>query len=226
MGLKDIVDRIDSRLAALGISATAASSRAGITRDAIRNMRRAVQSDRTSGVSTNTLEALAPVLETTASWLLDGSGDEYVETKLRRVTINSQVQAGLWEENPQWEDHDLWYDVAVPAEAEFKNYNLFGTECRGPSMNRRYPDGTPLVYTSIYETEERPTPGKRYIVERERSDGMRESTVKTLHRDDDGELWLVPESDDPRFQQPIKLDGENGDTVRIVGRVVYAVHKE
>lgn len=71
--LKDVLDRIEARLKALGISATAASRQAGLSEDAIRNMRRAVEKDDRQGVSTSTITALAPVLQTTAAYLIEGA---------------------------------------------------------------------------------------------------------------------------------------------------------
>lgn len=71
--MKDVLERIEQRLEALGISATRASRDAGLSDDAIRNMRRALEADDRKGVSTATLFALAPVLKTTASWLIDGT---------------------------------------------------------------------------------------------------------------------------------------------------------
>lgn len=70
--LKDVLYRIETRLKAVGLSATAASKKAGLSEDAIRNMRRAVERDERQGVSTATILAIAPVLETSASWLLEG----------------------------------------------------------------------------------------------------------------------------------------------------------
>jgi phage repressor protein C with HTH and peptisase S24 domain len=93
-------------------------------------------------------------------------------------------------------------------------------------MNKRYPEGSALIFTSIYETRETPQVGKRYIVETERPDGLREATVKTLWQDETGEHWLLPESTDPRYQQPIKLSDGDGNIVRIVGRVVFSVQRE
>jgi len=71
MKLAEILSRIEMRLKALGISANEASRRAGKS-DAIRNLRRAVAKGEREGISTATLMALAPVLETTAPWLLTG----------------------------------------------------------------------------------------------------------------------------------------------------------
>ncbi len=43
--------------------------------DAIRNLKRAVKNGDRRGVTTETLAALAPVLKTSAAWLLEGHGD-------------------------------------------------------------------------------------------------------------------------------------------------------
>jgi hypothetical protein len=72
MQLRDVLGRIESRLAALGLSAHAASV-AAKKPDAIRNLRRAVQNGDRRGVTTDTLRALAPVLQTSAAWLLEGA---------------------------------------------------------------------------------------------------------------------------------------------------------
>lgn len=88
--LKEVVSRIEQRLAALKISASAASSRAGLSRDAIRNMQRAAAEDSRQGASTNTLLALAPVLETSAAWLLTGEGAE----EYRTIPIVGKAGAG------------------------------------------------------------------------------------------------------------------------------------
>lgn len=80
--LKDVLARIEQRLKALGISASAASRQAGLSEDAIRNMRRAVEKDERQGVSTATIIALAPVLQTSASWLIEGGGSEDVYVRI------------------------------------------------------------------------------------------------------------------------------------------------
>tara|TARA_R110000751_G_scaffold146094_8_gene249986 strand:- start:4054 stop:4632 length:579 start_codon:yes stop_codon:yes gene_type:complete len=144
---------------------------------------------------------------------------------LRSVRVRAYVQAGVWAESNEWEE-ERWYDVAVPNDPELAGYKLYGAETRGPSMNKRYPEGTVIVFTDAIETEEDVRVGSRYIVERERADGLREATIKTLIRDETGKYWLMPESTDPRHQQPIEIDGDNGDTVRMVGRVRYSVQRE
>lgn len=74
--LKDVVERVDQRLKTLGVSASAASAKAGLSRDAIRNLQRAARDGSRQGVSTKTLTALAEALQTTPQWLLEGVGEE------------------------------------------------------------------------------------------------------------------------------------------------------
>ncbi|RUV07972.1 phage repressor [Mesorhizobium sp. M1A.F.Ca.IN.020.03.2.1] len=227
MELRDVVKRVESRLSELGLSAAAASTRAGLSKDAIRNMQRAAKDGTRQGVSTNTLAALAPVLDTNVAWLLgDRADDEPGESEdVRHVKVTGFVQAGAWAETWEWSDDEV-YSVPVPDDPALRAFGLHAAETRGPSMNKRYPEKTVLVFTDLIETGAALELGKRYIVERERADGLREATVKTLWRDENDKIWLLPESNDPRFQEPIPIDGGEDDTVRVVGRVVYAVSKE
>ena len=72
MDLPVILERIEERLRALGLSADKASRAAGKP-DAIRNMQRAVKEGRT-GVNTTTVAALATVLEVSPLELLGENG--------------------------------------------------------------------------------------------------------------------------------------------------------
>lgn len=144
---------------------------------------------------------------------------------VRTVRVRQPVQAGQWSESPLWDEDDC-YDVVVPDDPEYRSFTLHGAETRGPSMNKRYPEGSAIIYTDIHETGEQFVPGKRYIIEVERPDGLREATVKTLFRDETGKYWLIPESTDPRHQSPIDLSEGDGNIVRVVGKVVYSVQRE
>lgn len=157
---------------------------------------------------------------------LNVAPSEILEERIpvRVIQVQGYVQAGEWAETWHWEEDQ--YEVAVPDDPQMRNFSLYGAETRGPSMNKRYPEGTILVFTDTIETKEQIEFGKRYIVERERADGLREATVKLLWKDEHGKPWLLPESDDPRFQEPIAINGNDGDTIRIVGRVRYAVSRE
>jgi transcriptional regulator with XRE-family HTH domain len=145
--------------------------------------------------------------------------------KGRQVRVRGYVQAGHWAESWEFPEEEQ-YEVPVPDDEYLAPYKLYAAETRGPSMNKRYPEGTIVVFTDAIETHEEIQIGKRYVVERQRADGLREATVKTLWRDESGKFWLVPESDDPRYQESIPVEGAEEDTVRIIGRVRYAVTRE
>jgi transcriptional regulator with XRE-family HTH domain len=75
--LADVLFRIQKRLEKVGLSESRAAIAAGLSQDAIRNMRRTVESGKLgAGVNTSTIAALAPVLQTTVSWLLEERGSE------------------------------------------------------------------------------------------------------------------------------------------------------
>jgi phage repressor protein C with HTH and peptisase S24 domain len=84
MELQDVLSRVEERLAELGMSANRASELARKP-DAIRNLRRAVQNGERRGITTETLAALAPVLKTTAAWLLEGASPSEPQAPLRVI---------------------------------------------------------------------------------------------------------------------------------------------
>ncbi len=95
--LKDLLRRIERRLKAIGLSAQAASQKAGLSKDAIRNLRRAATGETSRhGISTRTAAALADVLETSEGWLLTGEGEEELVANRvdRTVSLVGYVGAG------------------------------------------------------------------------------------------------------------------------------------
>ena len=141
------------------------------------------------------------------------------------IFVRGRVQAGAWAESLEW-DADERYPVWVPIPEKWRAFNKFGLEVRGPSMNRRYPEGTILVCVSVIEADVEPQQGHRYIVERIDSAGQHEMTVKELKFDDDGKAWLWPDSDHPEHQAPIAADGGDGDSIEIRGIVITSVQPE
>lgn len=132
-----------------------------------------------------------------------------------RIEVIGAVQAGAWLEALQWET-DERYSVAVPISDKY--HRVYGLEVRGPSMNKRYPEGTVIVCVKPQEYGEEPKPGKRVVVERRNDQGLHEATVKELRADDSGLRWLWPDSTDPNYQTPIRTDG--GEDVEITGIVI------
>ncbi|TGP28237.1 phage repressor [Mesorhizobium sp. M2D.F.Ca.ET.232.01.1.1] len=212
---------VANRLKELGINPFEAARRGDLERSYVND----ILIGKKQSVRTDKIESLARALQLDPAELSVSKPKTTAEGAVRRVVVRGFVQAGYWAETWEWGDDDQ-YSVPVPDDPALQPFTLFAAEARGPSMNKRYPEQTVLVFTDAVETGAALELGKRYIVERERADGLREATVKTLWRDDAGKIWLLPESNDPRFQEPIPIDGSEDDTVRVVGRVVYAVSKE
>ena len=135
----DVLARIASRLKAVGLSAYAASLAAGKP-DAIRNLRRAVKKNGRLGINIETLTALAPVLKTTAAWLLEGVGDPASGNLVRVV---GQIGAGA-EIRPEFEQNsaDSSYEIEVPFPV---STDAIAFQVEGDSMWPRYDPGDVIL---------------------------------------------------------------------------------
>src|SRR5215471_15987060 len=132
MELDDVLARVESRLQALGLSAHAASLQAKKP-DAIRNLKRAVKNGDRRGITTETLVALAPVLKTTAAWLLEGVGDV---RSGHLVKVVGKIGAGA-EILPEYEQipADGLFEISVPFSVP---EDAIAFEVEGESMWPRY----------------------------------------------------------------------------------------
>lgn len=113
--LISLLKRVEKRLDALGISAQSASERAGLTKDAIRNLKRAAAAGKETrkGISTRTASALAKALQTTESWLLSGEGAETYDD------FRSEDVASILTEPPRKRTVKLKGYVGAGSEAHF-----------------------------------------------------------------------------------------------------------
>ena len=143
--LREILARIEERLAAVGMSAAAASSAAGLTEDAIRNIRRAVEKGDRQGVSTATLVPLARVLGTTPAWLVGGTEED-------RVRVIGLIGADAGGEILYADGQAGWDTVPRPPGGTSKTVAL---ELKGRSM-RTFADDGSLIYFEDQHTP--PTP--------------------------------------------------------------------
>ena len=139
MELEDILARVESRLEALGLSAHAASL-AAKKPDAIRNLKRAVKNGDRRGITTETLAALAPVLKTSAAWLLEGVGGPGGGTQVKVV---GRIGAGA-EILPEYEQipEDGLYEISVPFSIPA---DTIAFEVEGESMWPRYDSGDVII---------------------------------------------------------------------------------
>lgn len=115
-----------------------------------------------------------------------------------RLFVKGEVVAGVWKE--AWEfDQDDWEVFTGRADVSAPVRERFGLRVVGDSMNELYPDGT-IVDCHYYHGDYEIPSGKRVVVQRWRADSTVETTVKELHRTDDGVEWLRPRSTNPQFQ--------------------------
>ncbi len=167
MLLQDVLSRVESRLAVVGLSAHAASL-AAKKPDAIRNLRRAVQNNDRRGITTETLAALAPVLKTSAAWLLEGVGaDGGLNVTLRivgRVGAGAEILPEFEQIPPDGLDEIEFPWSLPPGSIAFK--------VEGDSMWPRYNAGDvvvcadgehDLVTVTGQEAAVRTGDGRRYI---------------------------------------------------------------
>lgn len=153
----------------------------------------------------------------------DLSGVGVLDFQLRAapgaIPVMGEVAAGVWRE-VEATDVSPFEPVPVAPNSKYPAGAQYGLVVRGTSMNRIAVDGDVLVCLSVDVTE--PADNDLVIFERCRAqEGLRETTVKRL-RFRDGVMELWPESDDPRFQEPIRIAGDTpeGDEA---GRVIAVV---
>lgn len=90
MDLTVILQRIEQRLAVLGLSPDAAARQAGVP-DAIRNIRRAIRKGK-GGITAQTLSKLAKELQTTSAWLMgEETGGPIDELDIKRLRQELQL---------------------------------------------------------------------------------------------------------------------------------------
>lgn len=175
--LDQVLARINQRLEAVGLSESGAAKRAGLSADAIRNMRRAVEGGRTEGgASTRTLAKLAPVLETSVEWLMTGHEGGGVRT----VPVMGYVGAGA-EVSPEFEQvpPEGLEQIDLPFSL---SEDLIAFKVRGDSMLPFYKDAAVLV---VYREQKKPVEsfyGEEAAVRTE--DGRR--FIKTVMRGEAG----------------------------------------
>lgn len=195
---------------------------AGLGESTIRHLREG----KARSPKVETLEKLAAALDTSPTWLAFGEGSlESYQNQLSYIQVKGEVAAGQWVEVthcPEEFEHD---PASIPINPSYPANAQYGLIVRGTSINRLAQDGEILVCIDIYATGLQPAYDDLVIVERCRDGGaLCETTAKRYRPIKDGvELW--PDSDDPRWQTPIRIDNalRDGDTVRILAIVESSV---
>jgi SOS-response transcriptional repressor LexA len=141
--LKAVLDRINKRLEILGLSATAASEKAGLSKDAIRNIYRGIETNKRFGLSTSTLQALADVLNTTPEWLMKGEGREVLNVPVvGRIGVGALLNAMK----------EPYETVDAPPESSEETVAI---EVIGDSLLPKYEHGTVLYFSKRIPPEKK-----------------------------------------------------------------------
>lgn len=178
------------------------------------------------GYPANKAARYARFFRVTPEWLLYGKpiSDKVVPLGPQLFVVG-EVAAGVfkeaWKRDPtEWESFTGRPDIAVPLARRF------GLVVQGESMNLLYPPGT-ILECCEYEGQMIPS-GKRVIVQRTKTDGTVEATVKELVVGEDGVTWLVPRSSFPEYQafRADRPDSAEIASVEIIGIVVASTRNE
>lgn len=202
--LKEILERIDKRLAAVGLAESKAATLAGLSDSAIRNMRRAVRNGKDQGASIKTLEALAPVLNTSSTWLLEGTGTEegdYQATNILDVPLISWISAG--ELTHQDAAVHLEEYPTVPA-INLPDGDWIALRVSGASMNKISPPDSIIL---VNRADKRLVTNACYVI----ADEAGQATYKRYRPNDEPPFQPASYDDIPAP----KLEG----AIKVIGRV-------
>ena len=136
------------------------------------------------------------------------------------IRVLGTVAAGVWMEIE--ENQTALEDVPIspfPADQRFPSEAQFDLVVRGNSINRLAHDGDRIRCVSM-EASGRDFRDGDLVVVRRRRGALEETTVKRVIRSQ-GEWILMPESNDPRWQQPISLTGDDDTEVTVAARALY-----
>lgn len=237
----DVLGRIEERLQAVGLSASAASTISGLSPDAIRNMQRSAKKGRPN-VTLETLEKLAPTLQTTVGWLASGTGtgDEVAgavelmpdQRRVSPVYVAGTVEAGAFREVDDLDqsEPEILYE---PPDAKFPNARRMGFVVSGDSMNNLKPRpifaGDRAVCVS-YEDVMHLVPiidGMVVVVERTRDGGQsREWSIKQVEIYAD-RVEFHPRSTNTRHKPIVvskEFEADDGTAVEVIALVRRVVN--
>lgn len=182
--------------------------KAGLSESTLRNFLNG-DSETLTGTSLSKLSKA----ENIAFNLVDGLliiGEDNINYDLNSAKIKGYVQAGAWGEAYEFPEED---QEVMPVPVNFPYKNIFGLIVKGDSMNQEYKEGEQLLCVKLEEYgEENIKAGDNIIVRAICFSGDIETTVKEFWIDEFGHKWLVPKSDNPKYQRyPVP----NSDTIDV-----------
>jgi phage repressor protein C with HTH and peptisase S24 domain len=198
------------------------------------------------GISRENLQHLAAATDVSFEWLATGRGAVPMPpgnrrsapaehpappavspmsapmTPSRRVQVTGEVQAGSWREADNGATHGDVVNVLV--DPRYSHMSVTALRVRGPSMDRELPDGSYVLCVSFIELQREPVSGEFVVVQRRIANGLTEATIKQ-YVVENGRSLLYPRSHDPRFQEPLVLNGAHDDEEIVITALAFQVFK-
>ena len=182
----------------------------------------------TRGFGADAAKKYGRAFKVKAGWLMamDGFDDQAPPAPSAvdgsNLVVNGSVEAGAWREGRSWNDERRFSIEGMPS--PLPGAKRFGLVVTGRSMDLVYEPGTVLDCVSIFKDGVAPQDGDHVIVERARSDGLRELTVKE-YQVEDGRFFLMPRSTRAEFSERIEIgepdrDHTGDDHVTVIAFVV------
>lgn len=220
-----IADRITERMEALDLNPNSTAIKAGLPRDAVRD----ILSGKSKNPRADTLAKLSRALECDPAFLLDipalrpkpqPSPTDAGEWEL---PIRFEVAAGAWMAVDEMHDQPLGHRPASRIKP-FEDFPQWLEQVRGDSINKLIPDGGFAHVVDAIALHYAPRQDDLVVVVRTRAQGaFIERTVKQVDLRS-GELELWPRSHSPQWSSPLRpIEGMEGDdeaTVIIAGLVI------
>ncbi|AQQ02442.1 hypothetical protein B0E33_01570 [Roseibium algicola] len=177
-------------------------------------------------ISKKMAQVYAEAFGVSAGWLLYGdSGEPEQEPKPTRrpaLQIIGEVAAGHWLESDLFEHEKTENSNLAGGDARYLPSMQYLMRVNGESLNKIARHGDLILCLDYAQAGIELKSGDLVVAERSRDGGLTfERTAKRIVRHN-GEIELRPESDDPRFQEPVIYNehGEEATEVRVVAKVL------
>lgn len=212
-----IQTRVTARLDALGLKPQQASLKAGLSKDAVRNILRG----KSSHPAYSTLSALADALECAPGYLTGDQDDPMARPNANveavgaaRLIVKHEVGAGYWRENIEVEPLG---EGVVQAAPEFAAFAQWLEAVLGSGFDLEYPQGTLVHVVDASAIGHSPRPGDHVIVARFSEDEQKvERSIREVVFDGPRRLF-VAKSTDPKLAEPIELGERDKVAALILG---------
>lgn len=142
------------------------------------------------------------------------------------LDLKGQVAAGLWMEAGLFET-DAVRKATISGDLRFPSECQYLLEINGESLNRIARNGDLILCLDYLDAGIEIKSGDLVVVERSRDGGHTiERTAKRIIRRDNV-IELQPESDDPRFQEPVVFNehDEEATEVRIIAKILSVIRQ-